>query len=206
MIPSVQVGDIQKSHILQRGKKAPQGWYQLDGKYVSDSGMFCREIFTLPPQEVKYYTDRIFAASQSSMCLNPIEFWIFDGDKFIGWAERYISSLDYCTKGGKDGIIICPSLHREVFSAHCQLQYDLTKLGYIETDLAPVNWAIIQGEIKTFDKDSVHSISRAADCFSSTGTYFKMAITNTMGNFTEPIKDKIQQNYQDPEFWKTLLK
>lgn len=192
-IQIVQKDDLGKIRLFQNAK-SPCRWFTIDSKYISESGLFFREILTIPQDGVDYYKRRIFAASQSSLSATPIEFWIYDGDKFVGWAEKYIMDLNNLKGCNLETCL-------QVLKLHCLHQYDLLKMGYLELDFNPVNWAIVKGDIKTFDKDSVHGLEEARYAFVKNGVYFRMARNGGMGKVLLSIQDSIVENYDDPDFW-----
>ena len=197
-IQIIQKDDLGQTTLFENAK-SPRKWFMIDSKYISERGLFCREILTIPQDGVDYYKSRIFAASQSSLSATPIEFWVYDGDKFAGWAEKCIMNLNNLQDCSLETRL-------EVLRLHCLHQYDLLKMGYMETDLNPVNWAIVKGDIKTFDKDSVHSLEESRYAFVENGVYFIMARNGGLGNLLSSIQDSIVESYDDPDFWLGLSK
>lgn len=214
----IQKSELKIASYTRTSKLPPGHWYMLDRMYITEGGFFCREILTLPSEkEVEYYKGRILAASISRFS-TPISFWIYEGDKFLGWGEQWLSGADSTFKDGMSCgrfYAHCPlPIQKQIFLNHCLHQSDLAARGYVEMDLAPQNWFLTGGQIKTFDKDSVHSIERSRHCFKriDNSIYFSMAKNAGLSPkiLTEQLKQQISYNLtHTPEsdlsrFWQDL--
>ena len=224
----VQKSEIKVLRYIREAKIPLEEWYMLDKIYIAEGGFICREILTLPNENaIEYYKARVLTASRSRYA-TPILFWLYEGDTFLGWGEYYLPITDWDFRHEvKDPYILKFStkipfeIQKEIFLNHCLHQYDLATYGCVEMDLSPPNWILINNSkkrihtLRTFDKDSVHSIEKMRKHFKSIDSlYFSTARNSGMSSkvLTKEIKQEISYNMTNRSeskimsFWKEMYK
>ncbi len=74
---------------------------------------------------------------------NGLEFLVYEGDSFVGWAEKPVRLGKYASQ-------------LEVFQAVCQHEIFLLRNGFFDVDPAYINFGVNeQGILQCFDKDGV---------------------------------------------------
>jgi len=136
--------------------------------YQTTSGLFCKENKNLNLDSANELL-RLKVAARSSFA-TPIELFIYDGEKLVGWAEPDTTETTHWYTSGREPL--ARDEVKSVLKSFCRYQIGLAGDGYLDLDNGSANWGVdLIGRQYTCDKGAVLPICAARRAFQVPNNY-----------------------------------